>query len=43
MTAGKREYVIAVQQYSIVRKAVDCTRFFRLSSGMLGRQRGMFG
>ena len=28
MTAGKRESVIAVHKYSIVREAIDCKRFF---------------
>jgi len=43
MAAGKRESVMAVRIHSIVREAIDCKRFFRLSSGMLGRQHGMFG
>ena len=43
MTDGKRESVMAVQTYRIVREAIDCKRFFRVSLGMLGRQRGMVG
>ena len=43
MTAGKRESVIVVQNYRVFREAIDCKRFFRVSLGMLGRQRGMVG
>jgi len=30
MPAGKRESVIAVRKYRIVRGAIDCMRFFAL-------------
>jgi len=43
MPAGKRESVIFVHMYSIMRQAIDCKRFFRVSSGMIERQRGMVG
>ena len=43
MPAGKGESVIAGHKYSTVRKAIDCKRFFRVSLGMVGRQRGMVG
>jgi len=42
MPAGKRESVIAVQKYGIVREAIDCKRFFRVSLGMVGRQRAPY-
>jgi len=43
MTAGKRERVIAVHTYKIIGEALDCKRFFSVSSGMIGRHRGMVG
>jgi len=43
MTAGKRESVTAIHNYKIIREVLDCKRFFCVSSGMIGRQRGMVG
>ncbi len=43
MNAGKRESVFAVYKYGVIRIGLDGMRFFRVSSGMIGRHSGIVG